>query len=388
MKRIPSALEIASRRTALSSRHWLLRGVFVAAIALIGAGTATSQGQPVNNLFANRIAIAGTNVVVYGTTVGATKETGEPYHGGDSGGASIWWSWQAPTNGFATISTAGSSFDTLLGVYAGSSVSALTIVAGDDDDPESSVLTSKVEFAAVANQIYQIAVDGYGGASGAVTLSVRLAPPTAPAWRLPDPTGPMVDSTNFAGKVVILDFWATWCVPCKAEMPDLVALQDKYRADGLVVLGADVSWSGENASTVLGFLAGFTPTVNYPVVMSDAATESQFGGINAIPTTFIIDRQNRIQKKYVGTQTFSTLEHQIIPLLYGNARIACQRTGNQMTLCWPTNTVVFTLQSATNLVSPAWSDWPTAPTVVNGAHTVPVPMTASPRYFRLRLTNY
>jgi hypothetical protein len=168
-------------------------------------------------------------------------------------------------------------------------------------------------------------------------------------------------------------------------MPDLVALQDKYRADGLVIIGADVSWSGETAQTVLSFLATWTPTINYQIVMSDATTEAPFGGIAAIPTTFIIDRQNIIRKKYVGTQPLSTLEKQIIPLLYCNTPLGCQRSGNQMVFRWPTNALAFTLESASGLTSPTWSAWPTGPTVVNGTNTVQVTMTSAPRYFRLRM---
>lgn len=375
----------------MKTRHFRIHYFAMMAISFSGLGTARGQFQPLNDMFANRIVVTGTNIVTYGISTGATREDGEPYHAGIIGGASIWWTWQAPTNGTATISTAGSGFDTILGVYTGSSVSALTTIAGDDDDPDTGALTSKVSFTATANQVYQIAVDGYAADSGTVTLFVLVAPPTppppAPFWRLPDPYGPMVVSSSFAGKVVIVDFWATWCGPCKAGMPDLVALQAKYRADGLVVVGANVSWSGESAATVTSFLATFTPTINYQVVMSDAATDSAFGGIAAIPTTFIIDRQNHIQKKYVGTQSFTTLENQIIPLLYANQRIECQRSGNQMTLCWPTNALAFTLQSVTDLATPVWSDWPTPPTVVNGTNYVQVPMVAPPCYFRLRMTH-
>jgi thiol-disulfide isomerase/thioredoxin len=303
----------------------------------------------------------------------------------------VWWSWNAPRSDTVTISTAGSSFDTLLGVYTGTSVSALTTIASNDDENSGTgSYTSKVVFGAVANQTYQIAVDGFGGAFGNIKLLVQLGAvplPAAPAWNLPDQNGVMIHSTNFAGRVVMLDFWGTTCGYCIAEMPDLVALQDKYRADGLTIVGADVSWWNDSAQAVRNFLATYTPTLNYQIVMSTAANEAAYGGISGVPTTFIIDRQNFILKEFVGQQSRSTLESQIIPLLYCNTRLACQRSGNQMTFSWATNAVTFTLESANTLDSPTWSAWPTSPTVVNCTNTVQVPMTNAARCFRLR-TSY
>ena len=373
------------------TRQNSFRRLVLSAALFLGLGASFSRAQPANDMFASRTVLGGTNIVVTSSNIGATRESGEPYHAGNSGGASVWWTWRAPRSDVVTISTSGSSFDTVLGVYTGGLVSGLTTIASNDDDPEAGDLTSKIVFNAVANQTYQIAVDGYGGVSGSIRLSVIVGPPPplppAPSWALPDLHGAMIYSTNFAGKVVILDFWATWCSPCKAEMPDLVALQDTYRADGLVVVGADVSWSGETAATVLGFLATWTPLVNYQVVMSNAGTEAPFGGIAAIPTTFIIDRQNLLRQKYVGTQPRSTLEQQIIPLLYSNSRMTCQRSGNQMTLSWPTNapTVTFALEWATTLSNPSWTAWPILPTVLNGSNIVQVPSSGAPRFFRLHM---
>jgi thiol-disulfide isomerase/thioredoxin len=365
--------------------------VLLGVVLFAGFETSLRASQPANDMFANSIAITGTNTVVTGSNVGGTVEPGEPIHADVPGGASVWWTWTAPSAGTATISTVGSTFDTVLAVYTGASVSSLTLVANNDDDPDGFDLTSKVVFDVVPGQTYQIAVDGFGGDSGNVTLSLQFGPPAplvpAPPWALPSPYGVMDSSTNYNGRVVLLNFWATWCVPCKDEMPDLVALQQKYGADGLVIVGADVSWSGENASTVTSFLSTWAPTVNYPTVMSTAATEYAYGGIDAIPTSFIIDRQNFIRKKFVGTQSGATFEKQILPLLYGNTRLDSQRNGDQLTLSWPTNAATFTLEWAPNLNGAAWSAWPDTPTVVNGANTVVVPTSDSPAYFRLRL-NY
>ena len=361
--------------------------IWLAFVFLFGAGL--GQAQPMNDMFSNSRLLVGTNIVVTNSTVGATHEAGEPYHAGDGGGGSVWFVWTAPAGGSATISTYGSNFDTLLGVYTGSSVSALTEVASNDDENfDAGLYTSKVVFAVEANQTYLIAVDGYDGEQGTARLSLQLGPfLQAPAWQLPDPNGVLVNSSSYAGKVVLLNYWATWCVPCLAEMPDIVALQDKYRADGLVVVGADTGWSGDTPAVVRNFLAAWTPAINYQVVMANVSMMNAYGGIDAIPTTFIIDRQNRIRRTFVGTQTQSSFEQAIIPLLYGNTRLNYQPIAGQLIVSWPTNAVNFTLESTTNLASPSWSAWPAAPVVTNGSNTVQVILSGPPRYFRLKMTN-
>ena len=122
---------------------------------------------PANDAFASAASLAGT---ASGTTVGATKEPGEPNHAGIAGGHSIWWTWTATASGSATITTASSSFDTLLAVYTGTALSALTAVASNDD--ANGTTQSQVVFTAAAGTTYRVAVDGYGGTSGSVSIRV------------------------------------------------------------------------------------------------------------------------------------------------------------------------------------------------------------------------
>jgi subtilisin-like proprotein convertase family protein len=129
-------------------------------------------GGPANNNFASAQVISNNSGSVTGSNVNATKESGEPNHAGNIGGASIWYRWQAPASGSVTITTAGSNFDTVLGVYTGSSVSALTTIASNDDNGG---VTSSVTFNAAGGTIYRVAVDGYNGATGNVTLNWNLA---------------------------------------------------------------------------------------------------------------------------------------------------------------------------------------------------------------------
>src|SRR5207249_1904825 len=95
-----------------------------------------TDASPANDNFANRITLSGTHLSnVPGSNVGATAEPGEPFHADEIGQKSVWWTWTAPSSGGLTLTTSGSSIDTLLAVYTGSSVSNLTFVAANDEDP-------------------------------------------------------------------------------------------------------------------------------------------------------------------------------------------------------------------------------------------------------------
>ena len=138
------------------------------------------QLPPVNDNFATRTTLLGYAAEVDAANYAASRESGEPNHAGFSGGASVWWTWRAPATGKLTLHTEGSDFDTLLAVYTGNSVSALTLRQSDDDDGEGP--TSFLEFDVARGTTYHIAVDGYSGATGRIHLSLsHSAGASAPA---------------------------------------------------------------------------------------------------------------------------------------------------------------------------------------------------------------
>lgn len=139
--------------------------------------------RPANDNFTNRIVLVGLPVTVTGSNQWATREPGEPVHVDKFGDTSVWWAWTAPGSGWVRVSTVGSTFDTLLAVYQGTSLTNLSVVATSDDiDPLEGLLTSALAFEALSNQTYQVAVDGFDGAYGDIVLTfedgaVRLRDP-------------------------------------------------------------------------------------------------------------------------------------------------------------------------------------------------------------------
>jgi hypothetical protein len=235
----------------------------------------TSDGgptTPANDDFSAAQLLSGTEVVRVGdSSEGATKESGEPAHAGSSGGASIWYSWTAPSSGQAVVDTAGSSYDTLLAVYTGSSLGSLTEIGSNDDVEPGSDTSSRVSFEAVAGQTYKIAVDGFGGAAGTARLQlVAQSPPPAndafdAAQELPGSDVSREADTNrkatketgepaHAGNAGGASVWYRWTAP----------------ADGPVV----VDTSGSDFDTLLAAYTGSTVSSLVTVASNDDAESS------------------------------------------------------------------------------------------------------------------
>ena len=138
-----------------------------------------------------------------------------------------------------------------------------------------------------------------------ITLRFFRNPAPAPVFTARDLDGTPISTSAFRGKVVLINFWATWCPPCRAEIPDLIALQEKYR-DRLQILG--VSEDEAPVEVVRRFAADHH--MNYPVVMTSPELEKMFPGIGALPTSFVINRDARIVQKHVGMLTAQTTEYE------------------------------------------------------------------------------
>ena len=167
---------------------------------------------PPNDNFASAQIISGCAGSVNGTNAGATKEAGEPNHLStlDNGGGthSVWYQWLAPSTSSVTFTTEGSTFDTVMGIYTGTSVSSLTVI-GQHDDVSSTDKTSAVTFNATAGTTYMIAVDGYnngnaGGDVGSITLNWTVANCTASLQVIMDQSGPAADQASVVDSVTWL----------------------------------------------------------------------------------------------------------------------------------------------------------------------------------------
>jgi thiol-disulfide isomerase/thioredoxin len=134
--------------------------------------------------------------------------------------------------------------------------------------------------------------------------------PGAPPISLTDIGGKKLDLADYRGKVVVLDFWATWCGPCRIEIPGLVEMQDKYASQGFSVIGISLD---DEPGSVVEFYKEFK--MNYPVAVGNPRVGELYGGIFGLPTTFLIGRDGRIYAKHTGATSRSVIEDEVQQLL-------------------------------------------------------------------------
>jgi peroxiredoxin len=177
----------------------------------------------------------------------------------------------------------------------------------------------------VLSHLRLAAITGVAAILGLVACSPTQAPRAvvkedsqrkhAPDFALKDANGKLVHLADFQGKVVLLDFWATWCGPCVVEIPWFTEFQRKYKDRGFEVLG--VSMDDDGWKAINPFVA--MKKVNYRVLLGDDKTGDLYGGLEALPTTFVIDRRGRIASVHVGLTSRKDFEDAIEKLLQAPA---------------------------------------------------------------------
>lgn len=129
----------------------------------------------------------------------------------------------------------------------------------------------------------------------------RQAPKPAPALRLKDLDGQPYDLAQLKGKVVLINFWATWCPPCRREMPSMERLSQKLKGEAFSVLAVDV---GENADTIETFTGQLDTTLTFPILLDTRSRTMQAWKVAGLPTTFLVDKRGRIVASAIGGREF------------------------------------------------------------------------------------
>ncbi len=141
--------------------------------------------------------------------------------------------------------------------------------------------------------------------AGCTVKSTSPGGTPAPAVSFQNLDGQTVKLSQYRGKVVLVNFWATWCEPCRSEIPELIQFQNEYAGKGFTVLG--IAMDQEGKKVVAPFVAkpqfqvgGHKVAMNYPIVLGNDNVATKFGGIIGLPTTFVISKDGKIVKKTIG----------------------------------------------------------------------------------------
>jgi peroxiredoxin len=173
------------------------------------------------------------------------------------------------------------------------------------------VLVSAVFLAVCLQSCSYLPWEGARSVSAAQSVKPDKDRKNAPDFTLKDADGKPVHLSDYKGKVVLLDFWATWCGPCKIEIPWFMDMQRKNKDKGFEVLG--VAMDDEGWEVVKPFLADLG--VNYRVMIGNDNVAEVYGGVDALPTTFLIDRSGKIAAVHVGLASKKDFEDGIQELL-------------------------------------------------------------------------
>ena len=147
-------------------------------------------------------------------------------------------------------------------------------------------------------------------AAVAGTASRPAPPQAAPSLTVKDIEGKSIALAGLKGKVVLINFWATWCPPCRAEIPDFVAFYNENKDRGLEILGLSVDKM--TAAELKPFVTQFK--MSYPVVLATSKVVLDFGPVDAIPTTIVIDKKGVIRERQVGGLDRATLDKLFLKL--------------------------------------------------------------------------